>query len=111
MQAEMRRWKDGDTIGVVGQVQPELRATHCQKLEAAESQRQAFKNETIPLREQVKKLETDLKASTVIAKKLRAKRGNEDKGAENQRKHQDMGRLRTVPDCYVWSVALCPGIG
>lgn len=74
----------------MGQVKPELRATHCQKLEAAESQRQAFKNETIHLREQVKNLETDLKASTMIAKKLGAKRGSEDKGAENQRKHQDM---------------------
>lgn len=89
MQAEIRKWENGDVAGVAHRLKTDLWISQA-KLEAAERWKQVLENDLVRLREQVKRLAIDLKVSAKVTKKLEAKRGNEDDGVGHEKKRQDM---------------------
>jgi hypothetical protein len=85
LQAEIRKWENGDVAGVASQLRTDLWILQ-DKLEADERQKQVLENDLVRLREQVKRLAMDLKVSAKVTKKLEAKRGNEDGGVGHEKK-------------------------
>lgn len=74
MQAEIRKWENGDVAGVASQLKTDLWISQA-KLEAAERWKQVLENDLVRLREQVKRLAMDLKVCAKVTKKLEASVG------------------------------------